>query len=116
PRLFTWEEVQRRCTREERWLVIHRKVYDITRFCRIHPGGPRVISHYAGQDATAVMVQDFRALRSTVEQMGLLRPKKLFFLGVLLHLLLLDALAWTTLFYCGTSLIPFLITTVLLRA
>lgn len=49
---YTWEEVQRRCTREERWLVINRKVYDITTFCQRHPGGPRVISHYAGQDAT----------------------------------------------------------------
>uniref|UniRef100_A0A8D0DKB7 Cytochrome b5 heme-binding domain-containing protein n=1 Tax=Salvator merianae TaxID=96440 RepID=A0A8D0DKB7_SALMN len=37
---------------QERWLVIDRKVYDISRFCHQHPGGYRVISHYAGQDAT----------------------------------------------------------------
>ncbi|XP_053576442.1 acyl-CoA (8-3)-desaturase [Bombina bombina] len=148
---FTWEEVQRRCTHEERWLVINRKVYDITRFRLIHPGGPRVISHYAGQDATdpftafhidkelvhkrlkclligelapdepsvepckdAAMVQDFRDLRSTVEKMGLLTPNKLFFFGALMHILVLDVLAWATLRYCGTSLIPFLVTLVLL--
>ncbi|XP_063293827.1 acyl-CoA (8-3)-desaturase isoform X2 [Pelobates fuscus] len=146
PALFTWEEVQRHNTREERWLVIHRKVYDITRFCKIHPGGTRVISHYSGQDATdpftafhidkdlvhkrlkclligelspgepsiepsknAAMVEDFRSLRSTVERMGLLKPNKLFFFGVLIHIILLDVVAWATLYYGGTSLIPILI-------
>ncbi|XP_015280412.1 PREDICTED: fatty acid desaturase 1-like [Gekko japonicus] len=55
-RLFTWEEVARRDGRgdpsRERWLVIDRKVYDITRFHKRHPGGSRVICSYAGQDAT----------------------------------------------------------------
>lgn len=52
-RYFTWEEVAQRSGREkERWLVIDRKVYNISDFTRRHPGGSRVISHYAGQDAT----------------------------------------------------------------
>uniref|UniRef100_A0A8D0F713 Cytochrome b5 heme-binding domain-containing protein n=1 Tax=Strix occidentalis caurina TaxID=311401 RepID=A0A8D0F713_STROC len=55
-RRFTWEEIGERSGRgprpQERWLVIERKVYDISHFCRRHPGGSRVISHYAGQDAT----------------------------------------------------------------
>ncbi|KAM6358917.1 acyl-CoA (8-3)-desaturase-like isoform 3-T3 [Alca torda] len=55
-RRFTWEEIRERSGRgsppQERWLVIERKVYDISHFCRRHPGGSRVISHYAGQDAT----------------------------------------------------------------
>uniref|UniRef100_A0A8C4XSZ0 Cytochrome b5 heme-binding domain-containing protein n=1 Tax=Falco tinnunculus TaxID=100819 RepID=A0A8C4XSZ0_FALTI len=55
-RRFTWEEIGQRSGRgpeqQERWLVIERKVYDISRFYRRHPGGARVISHYAGQDAT----------------------------------------------------------------
>ncbi|KYO41648.1 hypothetical protein Y1Q_0006395 [Alligator mississippiensis] len=41
---------------QERWLVINRKVYDISQFHRQHPGGSRVISHYAGQDATDAFV------------------------------------------------------------
>ncbi|XP_077177300.1 acyl-CoA (8-3)-desaturase-like [Paroedura picta] len=54
--LFTWEEVslhngQGEASRD-RWLVIDRKVYDITRFHKKHPGGSRVICSYAGQDAT----------------------------------------------------------------
>lgn len=53
PRYFTWDEVAQRSGRErERWLVVERRVYDISDFVRRHPGGSRVISHYAGQDAT----------------------------------------------------------------
>lgn len=53
PRYFTWDEVAQRSGRDkERWLVIDRKVYNISEFTRQHPGGSRVISHYAGQDAT----------------------------------------------------------------
>lgn len=52
-RYFTWDEVAQRSGRnKERWLVIERKVYNISDFTRRHPGGSRVISHYAGQDAT----------------------------------------------------------------
>ncbi|XP_061469048.1 acyl-CoA (8-3)-desaturase-like [Rhineura floridana] len=56
PQLFTWEEIGLRSgkgnSKEERWLVINRKVYDISHFYWRHPGGTRVISHYSGQDAT----------------------------------------------------------------
>lgn len=56
PRLFTWEEVALRNGQGRpaaaRWLVIDRKVYDVSRFHKKHPGGSRVISGYAGQDAT----------------------------------------------------------------
>ncbi|NXA43677.1 FADS1 desaturase, partial [Eudromia elegans] len=38
------------------WLVIDRKVYDVSEFCHRHPGGRRVINHYAGQDATDAFV------------------------------------------------------------
>ncbi|XP_066475869.1 acyl-CoA (8-3)-desaturase-like [Tiliqua scincoides] len=56
-RFFSWEEVALRTGRvaaflQQRWLVIDRKVYDVTSFCQRHPGGPRVLCHYAGQDAT----------------------------------------------------------------
>ncbi|XP_060626612.2 acyl-CoA (8-3)-desaturase-like isoform X1 [Anolis sagrei] len=55
-KLFTWEEIGLHSgkgnSKEDKWLVISKKVYDISHFHRLHPGGPRVISHYAGQDAT----------------------------------------------------------------
>lgn len=50
--VYTWEEVQRHCHRNDQWLVINRKVYNITHWAKRHPGGFRVISHYAGEDAT----------------------------------------------------------------
>ncbi|XP_066556419.1 acyl-CoA 6-desaturase [Amia ocellicauda] len=50
--VFTWEEVQRHNHRTDQWLVIDRKVYNISDWARRHPGGIRVISHYAGEDAT----------------------------------------------------------------
>ncbi|KAM3854414.1 acyl-CoA (8-3)-desaturase-like [Vipera latastei] len=55
-RWFTWDEIGLRTGQgdppQERWLVIDRKVYDVSRFYRRHPGGSRVIASYAGQDAT----------------------------------------------------------------
>uniref|UniRef100_A0A8C7E1J6 Cytochrome b5 heme-binding domain-containing protein n=1 Tax=Naja naja TaxID=35670 RepID=A0A8C7E1J6_NAJNA len=55
-RWFTWEEIGLRTGQgdppRDRWLVIDRKVYDISRFYRRHPGGSRTIGCYAGQDAT----------------------------------------------------------------
>ncbi|XP_041852483.1 acyl-CoA Delta-4 desaturase-like [Melanotaenia boesemani] len=50
--VYTWEEVQKHCSRKDQWLVISRKVYNITQWARRHPGGSPVISHYAGEDAT----------------------------------------------------------------
>uniref|UniRef100_A0A8C9X365 acyl-CoA (8-3)-desaturase n=1 Tax=Sander lucioperca TaxID=283035 RepID=A0A8C9X365_SANLU len=50
--VYTWEEVQSHCNRNDQWLVINRKVYNITQWVKRHPGGIRVISHYAGEDAT----------------------------------------------------------------
>lgn len=55
-RWFTWEEVAQRTGRgpalQERWVVIDRKVYDISHFYRRHPGGALLISSHAGQDVT----------------------------------------------------------------
>uniref|UniRef100_A0A3B3THZ4 acyl-CoA (8-3)-desaturase n=1 Tax=Poecilia latipinna TaxID=48699 RepID=A0A3B3THZ4_9TELE len=50
--VYTWEEVQKHCSRKDQWLVVNRKVYNITQWAKRHPGGSRIISHYAGEDAT----------------------------------------------------------------
>ncbi|XP_021107403.1 fatty acid desaturase 2 isoform X6 [Heterocephalus glaber] len=49
---FRWEEIQRHNLRNDQWLVVDRKVYDVTAWSKRHPGGHRVIAHYAGEDAT----------------------------------------------------------------
>ncbi|KAG8505684.1 Acyl-CoA (8-3)-desaturase [Galemys pyrenaicus] len=152
PRYFTWDEVAQHSGREEeRWLVIERKVYDISEFTRRHPGGSRAISHYAGQDATdpfeafhidkglvrkymnslligelspeqpsfeptknKELLDEFRELRATAERMGLMQANYVFFLLHLLHILLMDVAAWLTLWFFGTSFVPFIVCAVLL--
>lgn len=49
---YTWEEVQKHNRRGDQWLVIDRKVYNVTEWTKRHPGGRRVLGHYAGEDAT----------------------------------------------------------------
>ncbi|KAM8947344.1 cytochrome b5 type B [Pelodytes ibericus] len=49
---YTLEEVRKRSSGDETWLVIHCKVYDITRFVEEHPGGEEVLFEQAGADAT----------------------------------------------------------------
>ena len=53
---FTWEQVKEK-TSEQKWLVIDSEVYNITNWARKHPGGSKVITHYAGQDATVSLSQ-----------------------------------------------------------
>nr|WAY16334.1 front-end fatty acid desaturase group A [Platynereis dumerilii] len=57
---YTWTEVKKHQARNDKWLVIDGEVYDITNWARKHPGGSKVISHYAGQDAT----EAFRAFHN----------------------------------------------------
>uniref|UniRef100_A0A8C4F4C2 Fatty acid desaturase 2 n=1 Tax=Dicentrarchus labrax TaxID=13489 RepID=A0A8C4F4C2_DICLA len=101
--VYTWEEVQSHCNRNDQWLVIDRKVYDITHWAKGHPGGHRVISHYAGEDATAAIIQDFYTLRAQAESEGLFKAQPLFFCLHLGHILLLEALAWLIIWLWGTS-------------
>ncbi|KAM6064396.1 cytochrome b5 type B [Theristicus caerulescens] len=50
--VFTLEEVGKRNSSQEAWLVIHGRVYDVTRFLEEHPGGEEVLLEQAGRDAT----------------------------------------------------------------
>lgn len=62
------------------------------------------------------LTDEFRELRATVEQMGLMKANHGFFLLYLLHILLLDVAAWLTLWAFGTSFVPFVICALLLSA
>lgn len=52
-RVISTEELSRHATKEDCWLAVHGKVYDVSRFLMHHPGGPRVIEQYAGRDCSA---------------------------------------------------------------
>nr|XP_004661712.1 cytochrome b5 type B [Jaculus jaculus] len=45
-------EVAKRNTSKEVWMVIHGRVYDVTRFLNEHPGGEEVLLEQAGVDAS----------------------------------------------------------------
>ena len=45
------------CKKDDLWIVIHGKVYDLTYFLPQHAGGEHVILKHAGKDATQVFDQ-----------------------------------------------------------
>lgn len=49
---YRLEEVAKRNSPKDLWLVIHGRVYDITRFLNEHPGGEEVLLEQAGVDAS----------------------------------------------------------------
>lgn len=52
--LINWGEVKKHQSLKDRWIVIDNKVYDVSSWQNRHPGGRKVIGHYAGQDATVI--------------------------------------------------------------
>ncbi|NWX16442.1 FADS2 desaturase, partial [Aegotheles bennettii] len=150
-RFYTWEEIQKHNLRTDKWLVIERKVYNITKWANRHPGGQRVISHCAGEDATdafqafhinptlvqkflkplligelapgepsqdrdknSQLVEDFRTLRKTAEDMNLFRANPLFFSLYLGHIIAMEVAAWLMVSYFGTGWITTLLLACLL--
>ncbi|KAI8978081.1 FMN-dependent dehydrogenase-domain-containing protein [Pilobolus umbonatus] len=51
-RTISVAEVAKHNTKDDVWLIIHGKVYDLTQFLPDHPGGQKIIMRYAGKDAT----------------------------------------------------------------
>ncbi|KAG1438781.1 hypothetical protein G6F56_012525 [Rhizopus delemar] len=53
-KIFSREEVKRRSSEDDLWIIIDSSVYDMSRFIDMHPGGAFPIFEYAGKDATDV--------------------------------------------------------------
>ena len=51
---LTMEEVRKHNTKEDCWVVLYGKAYDLTKFARVHPGGAKLITDAAGMDATKI--------------------------------------------------------------
>ncbi|XP_004416191.1 PREDICTED: cytochrome b5 isoform X2 [Odobenus rosmarus divergens] len=49
---YTLEEIQKHNHSRSIWLILHHKVYDLTKFLEEHPGGEEVLREQAGGDAT----------------------------------------------------------------
>mmetsp|Transcript_43983 Transcript_43983/g.71559 ORF Transcript_43983/g.71559 Transcript_43983/m.71559 type:complete len:449 (+) Transcript_43983:188-1534(+) len=103
---FTVEEVKRHNTPKDCWVIIHEKVYDVTEFFPMHPGG-QVLLTAAGGDATEVfsafhsthafgmlkeymigsvtdlqppeVIREFRALRASLQKQRMFESSKLYY-------------------------------------
>ncbi|ORY23133.1 putative cytochrome b2, mitochondrial precursor (L-lactate ferricytochrome C oxidoreductase) [Naematelia encephala] len=53
-KLISFEEVQKHNKRDDCWVIIEGKIYDVTDFLDQHPGGPGIILANAGKDATRI--------------------------------------------------------------
>jgi cytochrome b involved in lipid metabolism len=52
-KVYTWHEIKNRENINETiWIVINGYVYDVTKFSKRHPGGPRILKSVVNQDAT----------------------------------------------------------------
>ncbi|XP_049578742.1 fatty acid 2-hydroxylase [Syngnathus scovelli] len=52
PRFFTEREVTRHCTKDSCWVLLGSRVYDVTAFLRMHPGGEALILSRSGKDVS----------------------------------------------------------------
>jgi len=55
------EDVAKHSTDADAWIVIDGKVYDVTKFAKVHPGGAGILRLYAGKDATTEFFAMHRA-------------------------------------------------------
>ncbi|XP_071401086.1 fatty acid 2-hydroxylase isoform X2 [Centroberyx affinis] len=55
PRLFSEKEVARHCTKDSCWVLLGTRVYDVTGFLRMHPGGEALILRRSGKDVSREM-------------------------------------------------------------
>ena len=53
-RVWEYDEVAKHNKREDCYVILYGKVYDLTDFIPSHPGGPQIIVKYAGKDGTYV--------------------------------------------------------------
>lgn len=49
---YTLEEIRKHNHSKSTWLILHHKVYDLTKFLEEHPGGEEILRENAGGDAT----------------------------------------------------------------
>ncbi|KAJ1847173.1 hypothetical protein LPJ57_008851, partial [Coemansia sp. RSA 486] len=57
PRMYTMAEVQQHNKRDDCWMVIANKVYNVTRYMDFHPGGKAQLMRAAGKDGTKLFYE-----------------------------------------------------------
>ncbi|XP_066580319.1 cytochrome b5 [Amia ocellicauda] len=49
---YRLKEVEEHNSSKSTWIILHHKIYDVTKFLEEHPGGEEVLREQAGGDAT----------------------------------------------------------------
>lgn len=62
------EEIEKHNNRDDLWMVINGKVYDVTPFVDEHPGGEEVLVDCGGQDATTAFEVSWNILSLSIVQ------------------------------------------------
>jgi len=65
---YTYDEIKQHRSSKSCWLVIHGKVYDVTKFLDQHPGGEEVMLDASGRNAT----QDFEDVGHSVDALNIM--------------------------------------------
>ncbi|CAJ1444387.1 unnamed protein product [Effrenium voratum] len=53
-KINSMEEVAKHNTKDDCWVVLYGKAYDLSKFAKVHPGGAKLITDAAGMDATKI--------------------------------------------------------------
>ena len=66
---FTRNDIKEHSRAGDKWIVIQGKVYDISSFMKMHPGGENIIGSYVSQDATVSFVMGIMAGRDSKSEL-----------------------------------------------
>lgn len=94
-KVFSTAEVAKHNTKEDCWVILHKKVYNLSRFLPEHPGGVAVIMKVAGRDGTKA----FEAIHSidvlmNLEEADCLGNPLLLVVGFVVKVTLTVSLLW----------------------
>jgi len=68
---FSAAEVAKHNTESDCWIIINNKVYDVTKFLKLHPGGKKVLLGVGGQECT----EQFNQFHNAAQVIGKYGPK-----------------------------------------
>lgn len=66
--LISKDELAKHYKEKDGWILINKKIYDVTKFIQFHPGGVEIIKSYLGRDCTSVFNQISAHSKQKIEE------------------------------------------------